>query len=168
MLNNSQIRDLKKMLDDRFFDLREEIRLELLDTDDQTYIELAGRVHDTAEASVADLLVDLLVDLQLADIDRHIQETRDIDAALMRIAAGNYGVCNNCKTSIAIERLHAYPTAKRCHRCVTSALTTLASTAKPSPLTSPALIHRSRTCSNTKRNASASRKRPWRFFEKVE
>ena len=113
MLNKSQIRDLKKILDKRFFDLREEIRLELLDTDDQTYIELAGRVHDTAEASVADLLVDL----QLADIDRHIQETRDIDAALMRIAAGKYGICSYCKTSIAIERLHAYPTAKRCHRC---------------------------------------------------
>ena len=113
MLNKNQIRDLKKTLDDRFFDLREEIRLELLDSDDQTYIELAGQVHDTAEASVADLLVDL----QLADIDRHIQETRDIDAALLRIAAGIYGVCNDCRTSIVIERLQAYPTAKRCHRC---------------------------------------------------
>lgn len=113
MLNKNQIRDLKKILDDRFYDLREEIRLELLETDDQTYIELAGRVHDSAEASVADLLVDI----QLADIDRHVQETRDIDAALMRIAAGNYGVCNDCKLSIAIERLQAYPTAKRCHRC---------------------------------------------------
>ena len=113
MLNKNQIRDLKKTLDNRFFDLREEIRLELIKTDDQTYIELAGQVHDTAEASVADLLVDL----QLADIDRHIQETRDIDAALMRIAAGSYGVCNDCTISIAIERLQAYPTAKRCHRC---------------------------------------------------
>ena len=113
MLNRNQIRDLKKTLDNRFFDLREEIRLELIKTDDQTYIELAGQVHDTAEASVADLLVDL----QLADIDRHIQETRDIDAALLRISTGNYGVCNDCTTSIAIERLQAYPTAKRCHRC---------------------------------------------------
>jgi RNA polymerase-binding transcription factor DksA len=128
MLNNSQIRDLKKMLDDRFFDLREEIRLELLDTDDQTYIELAGRVHDTAEASVADLLVDL----QLADIDRHIQETRDIDAALMRIAAGSYGVCINCKASIAIERLQAYPTAKRCHRCQVNHESTYAGTKRSS------------------------------------
>ena len=113
MLSKYQIRDLKKTLDDRFFDLREEVRLELLKTDDQTYIALAGRVHDIGEASVADLLVDL----QLADIDRHIQEIRDIDASLLRIALGNYGVCNDCKISIAIERLQAYPTAKRCHRC---------------------------------------------------
>lgn len=113
MLTANQIRDFKKVLDERFFEVREEIRHELLESDDQTYIKLAGRVHDIGEASVADLLVDL----QLADIDRHIMEVRDIDAALMRIAAGKYGVCSHCDTSIAVERLNAYPTAKRCHRC---------------------------------------------------
>lgn len=113
MLSKSQVRDLKKELDDRFFELREEIRLELLESDDQTYIALAGRVHDIGEASVADLLVDL----QLADISRHISEIRDIDLALLRIASGNYGVCCDCTISIAIERMQAYPTATRCHRC---------------------------------------------------
>ena len=113
MLPKDQIRDLKKMLEDRFIDLREEIRLELLESDDQTYIALAGRVHDTGEASVADLLVDI----QFADIDRHIREIRDIDAALMRIAGGNYGVCIDCNTTIDFKRLLAYVTAKRCHRC---------------------------------------------------
>ncbi len=113
MLTKTQICNFKKILNDRFFEVREEVRLELLKTDEQTYIDLAGLVHDTAEASVADLLVDL----QLADIDRHINEIRDIDAALLRIAAGNYGVCIDCERSVAIERLQAYPTAKRCHRC---------------------------------------------------
>ena len=64
MLTGKQIRDFKKTLDDRFFEVREEIRIELLRTDDQSYIELAGKVHDIGEASVADLLVDL----QLSDI----------------------------------------------------------------------------------------------------
>ena len=113
MLPKDQIRDLKKILEDRFIDLREEIRLELLESDDQTYIALAGRVHDTGEASVADLLVDI----QFADIDRHVQEIRDIDAALMRIAGGNYSVCIDCNTTIDFKRLMAYATAKRCHRC---------------------------------------------------
>lgn len=113
MLTANQIRDFKKVLDERFFEVREEVRLELLDSDDQTYIKLAGQVHDIGEASVADLLVDL----QLADIDRHINEIRDIDAALMRIAAGTFGVCSHCKATISAERLGAYPTAKRCHRC---------------------------------------------------
>ncbi len=113
MLTKIQMRDFKELLDKRFLDLREEIRDELLESDDQTYIELAGLVHDIGEASVADLLVDL----QLADIDRHVLEIRDIDAALMRIAAGDYGTCTDCGDSIAIERLQSYPTAKRCHRC---------------------------------------------------
>ena len=113
MLTGTQIHDFKKQLDDRFFKLREEIRLELLKSDDQHYIDLAGRVHDRAEASVADLLVDL----QLASVDRHIQEIRDIDGALMRIAAGSYGVCIDCESAIDVDRLQAYSTAKRCQPC---------------------------------------------------
>lgn len=113
MLTNDQIHDFKKILDDRFFELREEIRLELLESDDQHYIDLAGQVHDRGDASVADLLVDL----QLASLDRHTEEIRDIDVALMRIVAGNYGVCINCEVSIEADRLKAYPTAKRCQPC---------------------------------------------------
>ena len=113
MLTENQIHEIKKKLDARFYELREEIRLELLESDDQTYIDLAGRVHDRAEESVANLLVDL----QLASIDRHIQEIRDIDAALMRIAMGSYSQCIDCEDSIAVDRLEAFPTAKRCQPC---------------------------------------------------
>jgi len=113
MLTENQVHDLKKKLDDRYLELREEVRLELLQTEEQSYIELAGKVHDIGEASVADLLVDL----QLANIDRHINEIRDIDATLLRIAAGSYGVCTDCQVLIDFNRLQAYPTAKRCHRC---------------------------------------------------
>ncbi len=113
MLTENQIHDFKKKLNDRFYESREEIRLELLESDDQHYIDLAGRVHDRGEESVADLLVDL----QLASVDRHFQEIRDIDGALMRTAAGNYGVCIDCESSIAVDRLKAYPTAKRCQPC---------------------------------------------------
>ncbi len=113
MLTDNQKHDFKMKLDDRFYELREEIRLELVKSDDQTHIDLAGRVHDRGDESVANLLVDL----QLASIDRHVQEIRDIDAALMRVAAGNYGVCNDCEDSIAVDRLEVYPTAKRCQPC---------------------------------------------------
>jgi RNA polymerase-binding protein DksA len=113
MLTKNQIQDLKKQLDDRFSELQEQIRFEMLKSDDQHYIDLAGRVRDRGEESVADLLVDL----QLASVDRHVQEIRDIDAAVIRIAGGRYGVCVDCESSIAIERLKAYPTAKRCQPC---------------------------------------------------
>ncbi len=49
-----------------------------------------------------------------------------------------------------------------------SASMTLASTAKPSPLTRPAAMQARTTASNTWRKRSLSRKRPWRLTEKVE
>lgn len=112
-LSEQQIGEFKAILNRRFGAMREEIRQELLHSDDENYIELAGRVHDPEEESVADLLVDL----NLASIDRHVNEIRAIDEALMRIATGNYGICIDCEQPIAIERLKANPTAKRCHIC---------------------------------------------------
>lgn len=113
MLNRDQINAFRETLELRFRELREEIRQAMLQSDEQSYIELAGRVHDMEEASVADLLVDV----SLADIDRHVEEIRDIDAALGRIATGTYGVCSDCGEGIEVARLEAYPTAKRCRPC---------------------------------------------------
>ncbi len=112
-LTDHQINVFKTKLNDRFLALRREISAELLSSDEERYGDLAGRVHDTGEEALADLLVDT----ELASIDRHVQEIRDIDAALMRIAVGNYGECCDCKEPIAIERLEAYPTATRCVVC---------------------------------------------------
>ena len=123
-----EIKDLKQKLDDRFYQLREEIRLELLKSDDQQFIDLAGRVHDREEESVADMLVDL----QLSSIDRHIQEVRDIDAALIRIAEGSYGICLDCEDPISFDRLAVHPTAKRCSKCQTEHESRPAQTGTPS------------------------------------
>jgi len=113
MLTNDQIHEFKKTLDDGVLSLREKIRLELLQSENQHYIDLAGQVHDVGDASVADLLVDL----QLTHLNRHTQELRDTDAALTRIAAGTYGICIECNASIGVDRLKVYPTAKRCRPC---------------------------------------------------
>ena len=112
-LTNHQINVFKTKLNDRFMALRREISAELLHSDEEQYCDLAGRVHDSGEVALADLLVDI----ELASIDRHVQEIRDIDAALMRIAEGSYGQCCDCQEPIVIERLDAYPTARRCIAC---------------------------------------------------
>ena len=58
------------------------------------------------------------------------------------------------------------PGTERCRW--TSARIRLASTAKPSPPTNPSAMQRSTVISNSSRSRSLSRKRPCRFFEKVE
>lgn len=116
MSTDKQRKELKKQLKERYFELREEIRQELLRSDEQHFIDLAGLVHDIEEESVADLLVDL----DLAIVDMHIEEIRQIDAALIRIAEGKYDRCLDCGDEIPVERLKAYPIATRCRRCQTS------------------------------------------------
>jgi DnaK suppressor protein len=113
MLTENQLLEFKMQLKDRFCDVREEIRQELIRSDDQHFIDLAGQVHDLEDESVADLLVDL----NLAMIDMHVEEIRDIDASLMSIARGSYGKCIDCGIDIAVERLQANLTAKRCTPC---------------------------------------------------
>jgi len=113
MLNEKQLAKFKRVLNERYRMLRAEIRDELLASDKEHYIDLAGQVHDLEEESVADLLVDL----DLAVIDMHVTEIRAIDAALMRIAHGEYGECTDCGDAIDAKRLDAQPTATRCGPC---------------------------------------------------
>ena len=112
-LTDRETEEIRKLLKRRFLDLREEIRQELISSDNQHYVDLAGQVHDLEEESLADLLVDL----ELADIDRHIQEIRAIDAALISMSEGRYGLCAKCGNPIDKKRLRAVPTAQRCYRC---------------------------------------------------
>jgi DnaK suppressor protein len=50
----------------------------------------------------------------LADARRHLA---DLDSALERIEAGEYGRCERCGKPIAAERLLARPTARTCIDC---------------------------------------------------
>jgi len=115
-LTSEQRNAFRTQLKERFTALREEIRQEMLASDEAHYVDLAGRVNDLEERAVADLLVDL----DLANIDRHVDEIRDIDAALIRLAEGNYGACIDCDQPIPVARLQANPTAKRCLNCQTA------------------------------------------------
>ncbi|HZD39940.1 MAG TPA: TraR/DksA family transcriptional regulator [Terriglobales bacterium] len=49
--------------------------------------------------------------------ERDRQKIREIDAALERVARGNYGKCANCSRKIKVQRLRAMPTATLCVIC---------------------------------------------------
>jgi RNA polymerase-binding protein DksA len=104
---------LKQSLEKRRQLLLEEIRDELARSGEQHYVDLAGRVTDLGDASVADMLADL----GAAMVDRQVIEVRAIEAALNRLASGDYGACVDCGADIPVERLRAYPTAARCISC---------------------------------------------------
>ena len=112
-LTKGQITELRRRLQQHHMELRSEIREELLEADESRYTDLAGRVHDSGEESVADLLSDL----DIARIDRQVLEIRRIEAALRRLDMGVYGVCSDCDGDIEYERLRSQPVAERCLAC---------------------------------------------------
>lgn len=107
------IAELKRRLDTRYSELREEIRQELLQSDEEHFIDLAGQVRDLQDESLADLLVDLGLEI----IDMHLAQAREVEAALARISSGQYGDCMDCGGEIETDRLQAHPTARRCWDC---------------------------------------------------
>jgi RNA polymerase-binding transcription factor DksA len=54
-------------------------------------------------------------------VDTTRQHLRDLDAALARVDAGDYGRCTRCGGPIASERLAALPTATLCVTCAANA-----------------------------------------------
>jgi DnaK suppressor protein len=60
---------------------------------------------------------DLLNDTDIALLSHELVRLRDIDAALARLKAGNFGVCIDCGEAIPEGRLSALPTAQSCVRC---------------------------------------------------
>jgi RNA polymerase-binding transcription factor DksA len=85
----------------------------LLRAGSERYVQIAGQVHDVEDESLADLLVDV----NLAEASREIQEIREIEDALRRLSLGTYGTCVRCKCSIGRRRLEAFPSVSRCTQC---------------------------------------------------
>ena len=112
-LSPGQMTTLKATLHERFESLRDSVHQHLLKSDDERARLLADTVRDTEDDSVADLVIDL----DLAEIDRDLEELRDVETALDRTRQDAYGLCTECRAPIPFERLSAYPTAKRCYRC---------------------------------------------------
>lgn len=115
-LDARQMEEFKSSLKARARQLREEIRQTLLKSDHEQYAMIGDQVRDLEDDSFADLMVDV----NLAEIDRDLQELRLIDAAFLRIGDGSYGHCEACGAPIDVERLRAAPFASRCFDCQSS------------------------------------------------
>ncbi|PYE17521.1 TraR/DksA family transcriptional regulator [Williamsia limnetica] len=57
----------------------------------------------------------------VAQIERSKALVLDIDAALVRVDRGTYGICERCGNDIADARLEALPAARLCITCASSA-----------------------------------------------
>ena len=104
---------MKARLRERAAQLRDEIQHTLERSADETHARVAEQARDAEDDSFSNLVVDV----NLAEIDRDADELRRIDGALARINEGSYGFCETCGQEIPAARLQAEPTAMRCVHC---------------------------------------------------
>src|SRR5262245_57586138 len=112
-LSQQQTVDFKARLRGRATQLRGEIQQTLERSSEESHVRIAEQARDTEDDSFSNLIVDV----NLAEIDRDAAELRRIDSALQRLSAGSYGTCVDCGQMIPLPRLEAEPTASRCVRC---------------------------------------------------
>ncbi len=115
-LSATEVEHLRQRLLGEQAELRREVESELARSGEGRYLELAGRVHDRGDEAVADLLEDL----EIAALDRHVHRVRLIEAAIAAIDRGDYGLCRICGVQIGSGRLQADPAAERCLDCQTA------------------------------------------------
>ena len=112
-LNRRDIIQLASLIEERRDALLDEIRREVARGRDGSYAEVAGATHDAGDEALADMVADLAN----AEVTRDLGEVRGLDAALRRIADGNFGICVDCGSDIPLARLQAQPGAARCIEC---------------------------------------------------
>jgi DnaK suppressor protein len=80
---------------------------------------LVAEHHAMSNSLTGQRDVDSILEREIADASavRAREALEEIDRALAGIAAGSYGVCESCGTTIPVERLEAVPHARFCVLC---------------------------------------------------
>lgn len=110
-ISSKQIESLRVLMEAELAKLVIETKDEMNPALKTNFIDIDGDVADD------EAVADTIVDTDNAIIGMHLQNARDLNAALDRIQTGIYGSCIDCGDDIGIERLSAYSTAERCIKC---------------------------------------------------
>jgi RNA polymerase-binding transcription factor DksA len=112
-LSAGDLARLKSDLELRRTALRIEVKAQMTGSGDDRVVGLSNRLNENDDWAVADALAEL----DIAGATHVLKDLTEVDAALARMRTGEYGECPDCGKAIAIARLLAYPTAKRCVSC---------------------------------------------------
>jgi len=107
---------MKKKDLERFAERLREEKAKILNHTGKKQEELTLSTDDLAdEVDLASSELNQSVALRLRDRERSLLQK--IEAALAKIDAGLFGVCDSCEEPIEIKRLEARPVADLCIRC---------------------------------------------------
>lgn len=114
-LTEAELRRFEARLLARREQLRAELHQALLDTRREEYVDVAGQVYDSGDASIAEMLIGI----DLSGRERELDDLRVVEAALERVRRDQFGFCIDCRSPIEKSRLDSYPEAPRCFTCQT-------------------------------------------------
>lgn len=109
---------MKKKELTRFGQLLRDEKAKILNHVEQNkHIDMTTATDDLAdEVDLASSELNQSVSLRLKDRERLVLQK--IEAALGKIEAGTYGVCEGCEEPIEMKRLEVRPVAELCIRCM--------------------------------------------------
>jgi len=111
-MNQEEVRSLQEAL--------KQERRRIFDEVAETEAELEF-IHEEHEPELVERGQEASRELLFERLDqRGKQEIEQIDAALVRIADGTYGLCVDCGAHIGMARLNAIPAASLCIGCANS------------------------------------------------
>lgn len=111
-INKAQLKNLQLKMQSELSQLISEMKTQTDPEVKLNYMD-AGGDGDSGDEAAANSVIDT----QNALMKMQLEQTEDLTAALKRIETNVYGVCIDCGNEISLERLTAYPTAKRCFKC---------------------------------------------------
>lgn len=116
-LNKKELADFKKLILKRKEEILDEIKHISDDTLKKSQKEASGDIsgYTYHMADVATDNYDREFSLGLASNERKL--LYELDDAMKKITEGTFGVCEDCKTLIAKNRLKAVPHARLCVKC---------------------------------------------------
>jgi len=112
-LNKKQLEILAQAIAARYEELSAEAQTHVRQMRDEEFTLLADGAGDQVDQASAELIREG----DNATVSRDVKELRELEAARVRLAAGEYGVCIDCGQEIGFERLFAQPGAARCLFC---------------------------------------------------
>jgi DnaK suppressor protein len=112
-LDSQKLAQLRSVLEQRAAALRQELRQTLMRSDTEKAQLLRDEVRDNGD----DSFLDLIADVNMAEVERDYNEYRAVNTALTRMSAGEYGSCEHCGRAISLKRLEVQPFATRCVTC---------------------------------------------------
>ena len=103
-----------------------EVQQILLDMKEQTLLEIKRSIKKGSEASIGEEPTGDIYDQASSERDRELgfllndrerEKLHSIDEALLRIAEGEYGICEECDEDIPMGRLKVLPFTRHCVKC---------------------------------------------------